>query len=536
MADPGRSRRLIRTPWGASNEEESRAYLQQRLTLLWKIMFWSYVLLIASQWALWDGFQVQPDRRPWGQDYIYITAGSALTVMAVIWRGILVRRTLSVSTLYTLDLVYAAGSGLVIGAAALFASDYTPSHYVCLIYAFVAVFTRTIVLPSSGPRTLAAASITFAPLMVAATVLASFGEPSTIMPTPVFGVGALLLSAVAVLLATTGSDIIYGLRRQVSAAQQLGSYKLERKIGEGGNGAVYLAHHIMLRRPTAVKLLLPDRVGIDNIERFEREVHHMSQLTHPNTVAVYDYGRSPDGVFYYAMEYLGGGIDLEHLVRKHGPQPNGRVAQILAQVCGALGEAHDMSIIHRDIKPANIILCERGGMPDIAKVVDYGLVKEIAANTGSSQQVILGTPAYVAPEAITDPDSVGPAGDLYALGAVGYFLLTGRRVFEGKTALDMCVQHVTAAPRPPSQVCATTIDPGLEAILMKCLSKRPADRFASAVEMAEAIRALPPIGDWDLRDARQWWREFEALEHASSGQTATMTITVDLGDRDRVTT
>src|SRR4029079_7147621 len=153
--------------------------------------------------------------------------------------------------------------------------------------------------------------------------------------------------------------------------QQLGSYKLGRKIGEGGHGAVYLAHHIMLRRPTAVKLLLPDRVGADNLERFEREVQHMSQLTHPNTVAVYDYGRSPEGHFYYAMEYLGGGIDLEHLVRNHGPQPNGRVAQILAQVCGALSEEHDNQIIHRDIEPANIIVCERGGMSDIAKVVDY---------------------------------------------------------------------------------------------------------------------------------------------------------------------
>jgi serine/threonine-protein kinase len=534
VADPGRSRRLIRTPWGGSSDEESRAYLQARLTLLWKIMFWAYVVLVASQWTMWDVFEVQPDKRPWGQDYIYITAGSALTFMAVVWRGVLVRRTISVNALYTFDLIYCGGSGSVLAAAALFASNYTPSHYVCVIYAIIAVFARTIVLPSSGPRTAVASASTLAPMIFAAIALAAIDEKSTVMPGPVFAVGAFILSGVAILLASTGSDVIYGLRRQVSAAQQLGSYKLERKIGEGGNGAVYLAHHIMLRRPTAVKLLLPDRVGADNLERFEREVQHMSQLTHPNTVAVFDYGRSPEGHFYYAMEYLGGGIDLEHLVRDHGPQPSGRVAQILAQVCGALNEAHDNQIIHRDIKPANIMLCERGGMPDIAKVLDYGLVKEITSNSGASTHVILGTPAYVAPEAVTDPDSVGPGCDLYALGCVGYYLLTGKRVFDGKTAVDICIQHVTSDPKPPSEQAAVYIQPELEAILMKCLRKQPGERFATAAEMAAALRALPMQRDWDLPDAQAWWREFRTreTEKRSNGRTSTMTITVDLGGRD----
>ncbi len=521
---------MIRTPWGASNEEESRAYLQVRMTLLWKIMFWAYVVLVAMQWFMWDFFKVQPSRRPWGQDYIYVSAGTALTFMAIMWRGVLVRRTLGVDALYRLDKIYSSGSGTVLAAAALFASNYNPSHYVCMIYAFIALFTRAIVMPSDGRRTLVASVLMLAPMVAAAFVLGFIGEKTTVMPGPVFAVGAVILAAVALMLATTGSDIIYGLRRQVSAAQQLGSYKLGRKIGEGGNGAVYLAHHIMLRRPTAVKLLLPDRVGADNLERFEREVQHMSQLTHPNTVAVYDYGRSPEGHFYYAMEYLGGGIDLENLVRNHGPQPNGRVAQILAQVCGALSEAHENQIIHRDIKPANIILCQRGGMPDIAKVVDYGLVKEIAGNSGTSAQVILGTPAYVAPEAVTEPDSVGPAGDLYALGCVGYFLLTGKRVFEGKTAVDICIQHVTAAPKRPSEVASIAVQPELEAVLMKCLAKKPEDRFASAAEMAEAIRALPATKDWELPEARLWWDEFRAEETAGNGATG-LTITVDLGGR-----
>jgi serine/threonine-protein kinase len=232
------------------------------------------------------------------------------------------------------------------------------------------------------------------------------------------------------------------------------------------------------------------------------------------------------------MEYLGGGIDLEKLVHDHGPQPNGRVAQILAQACGALSEAHDNRLIHRDIKPANIMLCERGGMPDIVKVVDFGLVKEIASDKDNSQQV-LGTPAYVAPEAVTDPSSVGPACDLYALGAVGYYLLTGHRVFSGKTAVETCIQHVTTEPRRPSEVSAVYIDPALETIIMRCLKKKPSERFASAAEMADALRALPPARDWDLPEAKTWWRDYKAKEHsgAVASSMSTMTITVDLGHR-----
>jgi serine/threonine-protein kinase len=311
---------------------------------------------------------------------------------------------------------------------------------------------------------------------------------------------------------------------------QLGQYTLDRKIGEGGNGAVYRAHHALLRRPTAIKLLLPDRVGAENLDRFEREVQNMSQLTHPNTVAVFDYGRSPDGVFYYAMEYLGG-IDLEHLVRSFGPQPSGRVVHILIQVCGALHEAHTAKLIHRDIKPANIILCERGTVLDVAKVVDFGLVKEIARDTAASTQVVLGTPAYVAPEAVTDPDHITHAVDLYALGAVGYFLVTGRRLFEGKTAIDVCIQHVTQPPRRPSEVAA--IAPELEAILLKCLEKRPSDRYASAAQLADALEALPRANDWTKADAVAWWDGFRhtQADGAAVSTAPTLTVTVDFDSR-----
>jgi serine/threonine-protein kinase len=253
-------------------------------------------------------------------------------------------------------------------------------------------------------------------------------------------------------------------------------------------------------------------------------------LTHPNTVTVFDYGRTTDGVFYYAMEYLGRGIDLEDLVRKHGPQPSGRVAEILAQVCGALHEAHTHQIIHRDIKPANIILCERGGVPDVAKVVDYGLVKEIAADTGASTQLVVGTPAYLSPEAVTDPSSIGPPADIYAVGCVGYYLLTGKKVFEGKTAVDTCIAHVTKQPTPPSQVTDRAIAPELEALLMTCLAKQPAERPASALALRNALQALPAAIDWNTGEARRWWADFRAIEQhvAHAGGGATITMSVDL--------
>jgi serine/threonine-protein kinase len=232
------------------------------------------------------------------------------------------------------------------------------------------------------------------------------------------------------------------------------------------------------------------------------------------------------------MEYLGG-LDLEQLVKRFGPLPAGRVVHILVQVCGALQEAHDAGLIHRDIKPANIILCERGGLPDVAKVVDFGLVKEITNDTGASTQVILGTPAYIAPEAVSDPGRIGPGVDLYALGAVGYYLVTGRRVFEAKTAIDMCIQHATQAPRRPSEVTTNYVPAELESILLRCLAKAPSERFPSASALAEALDALPKTADWNVVHARTWWTDFRARAEVPPPSTTaeTMTITVDLGDR-----
>ena len=507
----------------ARGAEDQRAYLQTRIGLYAMLV----LISIAVEITLLTGtYALYPQIKPHNADAIATAGATSLVLLALLWRGVIARFRLSREWLYRIDLLIAAGIGCFLAAGAYFAYDLRPASYTALTLAYGLVFTRALVVPSSGTRTAVTTSLIFIPLIAAAIGLA-IDVPQEIPPMMFIG-GAFVFAFVAVVLVATGSRILYGLRKQVSEAMQLGQYTLDRKIGEGGMGAVYRAHHAMLRRPTAVKLLLPDKVGAENLERFEREVQHMAELTHPNTVAVYDYGRNPDGVFYYAMEYLDG-IDLEQLVGRYGAQPPARVSAILAQVCGALAEAHGRGLIHRDIKPANIILCERGGMYDVAKVVDFGLVKEITANTGVSTQVILGTPAYLAPEAVTDPNTVGPAADLYAVGAIGYFLVTGKRVFEGATSVDVCVQHVTATPVPPSQH-VPTIPKELEQLILRCLDKKPATR-PTALELARLLDPEPLSAGWSEQEAAQWWRAFRAEEPPPTSSAPTMTITIDLGRR-----
>jgi eukaryotic-like serine/threonine-protein kinase len=527
MADPPPRKIAPRPAWGVTRSaEETRAYLQERLTLFTKLMFTSFAILMAFLAGMYLAY---PSYEPPDNELIFIGGAAALAVMAAIWRLLLVGRTLSITALNRVDTVYAVCIGVAFALSAVLAYPLRPAAYASLVYGCCTVFTRAIVVPSSGSRTLLTSIALFLPMLVAACYLAVTTTQE--LPGPAFAAGAILLSTVAIVLATMGSRVIYGLRRSVSEAMQLGQYTLGRKLGGGGMGEVYEARHALLRRPTAIKLLRPDRIGAEHLVRFEREVQHMSQLTHPNTVAVYDYGHSPDKVFYYAMEYLDG-VDLAQLVHGYGPQPAGRVVRILIQVAGALQEAHDAELIHRDVKPGNIILCQRGGVPDVAKVVDYGLVKEITRDGTASTQILLGTPDYLAPELVTDPDRISPAVDLYALGAVAYFLLTGKRVFEGRTAIDVCMQHVTRPPRPMRELTDRAIPPELETIVMRCLAKDPAERFGSAVALAEALEQLPPTDDWDRRAAERWWRELEARRAATPRtDTPTLTMPIDLGAR-----
>jgi serine/threonine-protein kinase len=314
----------------------------------------------------------------------------------------------------------------------------------------------------------------------------------------------------AVISSVVISQVIYGLRADVRHARQLGQYVLEQKLGEGGMGEVYRARHGMMRRPTAIKLLRGDRAGELNLLRFEREVQLTARLTHPNTITIFDYGRTDDGILYYAMELLDG-ANLQRIVEVGGAQPANRVVRILGMVCGALTEAHDIGLIHRDIKPANIMLCAQGGERDVVKLLDFGLVKQFEVDrsvqlTGAS--TVLGTPQYMAPESILAPDSADVRTDIYALGAVAYFLLAGVDVFVGNSVVELCIKHIHEPP-PSLSARGVALSPELEAVVLSCLAKDPAQRPQSAAELRHRLEACV-LEPWDSDHARKWW-----LEHQS---------------------
>jgi serine/threonine-protein kinase len=375
-----------------------------------------------------------------------------------------------------------------------------------LLAVMMTLVTRAVIVPSSARRTLVLGLLAVLPTLIVSAVLhgrAGHGPAWTAMRTA----WSSLWLAGAVVVSTLTSRVLYGLRQEVREARQLGQYTLEEKVGEGGMGTVYRARHAMLRRPTAIKLLPAARAGGDRLERFEREVQLTSRLTHPNTIAIFDYGRTADGVFYYAMEYLDG-LNLDDVVRAGGPLPAGRIVHVLRQVASALVEAHGVGLIHRDIKPANVILlAERGAAPDVAKVVDFGLVKELDGRADLTHDgQIAGTPLYLSPEAIRAPAEVDARSDIYSLGAVGYFLLTGTPVFSGRNAVEICGHHLHTPAPPPAERLGVPVSPELSELFLACLEKDPGRRPASARELIARLDRCE-VEPWTEEAARSWWRE-----------------------------
>jgi serine/threonine-protein kinase len=372
--------------------------------------------------------------------------------------------------------------------------------------------TRAAVVPSSPRWTMAVGALASLPPLTAIALMFGLFRPTDApasLPSAAHACGfAVIWQALALATTAVISGIIYGLRKQVRQAERLGQYTLEEKLGEGGIGAVYKARHALLQRPTAVKLLRPEHSRDPGlIRRFEREVQLCSQLSHPGTVAVYDFGHTPEGIFYYVMEYLEG-LNLAALVARDGPQPPARVVRLLVQACGALAEAHDVGLIHRDIKPANLVLCCRGGEADVLKVLDYGLVKDLHAGTdleASQQGMLVGTPRYLPPESIHRPQAVDARADIYGLGAVAYHLLCGADPFVATSWPQLLLEIATQVPPPPSSRLGRSLPGGLELLVLRCLAKDPACRPQTARTLAAELLASTDLDGWTEADARTWW-------------------------------
>jgi serine/threonine-protein kinase len=330
----------------------------------------------------------------------------------------------------------------------------------------------------------------------------------------------------AAALTIYGTHVINTLRSEAFVARQLNQYRLGQRIGEGGMGEVYLAEHRLLKRPCALKLIRPDSASDpDALGRFEREVRATARLSHPNTVEIYDYGQTGEGIFFYVMELLRG-LSLEELVTRHGPMPPGRAIYLVRQVCGALAEAHAAGLIHRDVKPANILACTSGARHDVAKLLDFGLVKwlEPDASLGpvadsSPRRRIRGTPLYMAPEQIIGSTSLDHRCDLYSLGGVAYTLLAGRPPFLGNDSGQVMIAHVRD-PVPPLRLLRPEIPEDLEQVVLRCLAKSPDARYQTGEELADALGACGSAAEWTAASATAWWHEhhpngFDRLDHAS---------------------
>jgi serine/threonine-protein kinase len=326
----------------------------------------------------------------------------------------------------------------------------------------------------------------------------------------ILGTLALWLCVAAAVVVFTAYRIEV-LRQEAADARRLGQYMLKERLGTGGMGEVYLAEHVLLCRPCAVKLIRPERAADPNeLVRFEREVRLTATLTHPNTIQVFDYGRTEDNVFYYVMEYLEG-LTLDELVRRHGPLPPERAIYFLRQVCAALQEAHDIGLIHRDVKPGNVTVCERGGEHDVIKLLDFGLVLPLVDAIDGEKKLtqdgsIAGTPDYMSPEQAAGHDTVDGRSDIYSVGALAYYLLIGAPPFVYPSAVRVLAAHLyeTALPLTERRPDLPT---DLETVVLRCLAKKPDDRFPDARSLEQALLACRTSSPWSAPQAASWWRE-----------------------------
>jgi serine/threonine-protein kinase len=508
----------------SSFDEELRRLLRSRLIFV-HLLALAFTILVAVLSCLLPRGEQEAlvhfgDRYWWGMLAAQLTEGLIGTL--VLWR----LSGMSLRSLRLWELIffatYAATSGLnrfealaapIEGAArsvpALsvgFSGLTSMQGFVILILAYGVLIPNTRRQSLMVVSALAAVPLAIIPAAAAANPMLREGLVSALIVQCVLTLT--FPAAIAVFAAARAAALqrrAYEAERQ---AEQIGQYALKRKLGEGGMGEVWLAEHRLLKRPCVVKFIRHELAANSaTAARFSREVHAVTGLTHFNTVRVYDYGRAADGSFYYVMEYLDGPT-LEELVRQVGPLPPGRVVYLLRQLCGALAEAHTAGLVHRDLKPGNVIVATLGGQRDVAKLLDFGLVQDLSGDADGQLTragTVLGTPAYMSPEQAAGGSAVDARGDVYGLGAVAFFALTGRPPFLRKTFGQLLATH-RSEPPPPLTDFRPDVPPDLSAVIARCLAKEPADRFPSAAAFDRALEECRCAADWSAERAAEWWQ------------------------------
>jgi plasmid stabilization system protein ParE len=403
-------------------------------------------------------------------------------------------------------------------AAAEFADPLTlETHrgYLGLSWVAVWVVLFTVVVPTSPRRAVVAALASVSSVAVITGIVIASGATSLRLAPAQFFLGLVFPYLIVVGMAYVGARVVYRLGIEVKRARELGSYQLVEKLGEGGMGEVWRARHRLLARPAAIKLIRPSFAGgaraggsAEAVRRFEREAQVIARLRSPHTVELFDFGIATDGAFYYVMELLDG-LDADALVRRFGATPAERAIYLLRQVCHSLSEAQSCGLVHRDIKPANLFLCRYGEEYDFVKVLDFGIVEAVRdpADTGpvhTRENAVQGTPAFMAPEQAMETEVDGRA-DIYAIGCVAYWLLTGQLVFTAETAVGLLVQHAQTPPLPPSARTELPIPRALDDLVLSCLAKDPAQRPQTARELSLRLAEVEGASAWTQDRAREWW-------------------------------
>ena len=436
----------------------------------------------------------------------------AMSASAALWWASR-NRAISPSRLLTLGLIYEIVICFIVALVTFWAyyREYQLVPNLTWVVGIIILFP--LILPGPPRRMLGAAVVAGAMPLLALLLLELAGKVSTARGGYF---EAAVSSTFAIAFAYMGARVVYGLGREVAAARELGSYRLEERLGQGGMGEVWRARHRMLARPAAIKLIRPaaggnGKVAISEqaVRRFEREAQVIARLRSPHTVDLFDFGVADNGAFYYVMELLEG-LDADTLIRRFGPVPAERAVFLLAQICHSLSEAESCGLVHRDIKPANIFLCRYGEDCDFVKVLDFGLVKAFdeddeAAPALTRENVVHGTPAFMAPEQAMGRASLDGRVDIYAIGCVGYWLLTGQLVFTAENTMGLLLHHVHSPPAPPSTRTELPIPADLDSLLLACLAKDPADRPQSSRELSRRLGALSGPRAWTQERAREWW-------------------------------